>query len=71
MNSGKKLLAGFFIIPAFFLVGCSSSDVPLTETQQAEKYGLTLEEYREQKQAAANMGMTIDEHLSSGHHNGH
>lgn len=60
----KKLLL-LAIVPVFavlFLTGCGWQQ-PLTEAQQAESYWLTLEEFREEKQAAARMNMTIEEHM--------
>lgn len=50
------------LIALFTLAGCNSQQ-PLTEEEQAASYGLTLEEYREEKQAAARMNMTIEEHM--------
>ena len=59
----KMLAIGLLLVPALLLAGCKDSEAPMTETQQAEKYNLSLEEFRKQKDAAASMGMTIDEHL--------
>jgi hypothetical protein len=50
------------LILSLFLVGCTAQ-VPLTEEQQAAKYGLTVERYREEKEAAARMGMKWEEHV--------
>lgn len=50
------------VLATFVLVGCTSQ-APMTEAEQAASYGLTLEEYREEKQAAARMNMTIEEHM--------
>lgn len=44
-----------------FLTWCGSQQ-PMNEQEQADYYGYTLEEYRENKQAAARMNMTIEEH---------
>jgi len=59
MRSGITLSV---LIPALFLAGCASNG-PLTEEQQAAKYGLTIERYREEKSAAARMNMSFDEHI--------
>jgi len=58
----KKLLSTLFILSLLVLVGCSSEQ-PMTEEQQAESYGMTVERYREEKAAAARMGMTWEEHV--------
>ncbi|MBU2213645.1 hypothetical protein KKC44_00065 [Patescibacteria group bacterium] len=58
----KKLLTLSVLIPAIFLAGCASQG-PLTEDQQAAKYGMTVERYREEKSAAARMNMSFDEHI--------
>jgi predicted small lipoprotein YifL len=50
------------LLATLFLAGCGSQQ-PLTEQEQATNYGWTLEEYRENKQAAARMNMTIEEHV--------
>jgi len=50
------------LIPSLLLAGCASSG-PLTEKQQAAKYGMTVERYREEKVAAARMNMSFDEHI--------
>ncbi len=49
-----------------FLIGCGSK--PMTEGDMAKKYGLTAEEYQEQKEAAARMNMSVEDHLKHGHH---
>jgi len=59
-----KKSAIFLLLPLLavvFLAGCGSQQ-PMTEQEQATHYGYTLEEYRENKQAAARMNMTMDEH---------
>lgn len=40
----------------------------MTEGDMAKKYGLTAEEYQEQKEAAARMNMSVEDHLKHGHH---
>ena len=60
----KKIITLSVLIPALFLAGCASQG-PLTEEQQADKYGLTIERYREEKSAAARMNMSFDEHIKT------
>lgn len=50
---------------SFLLVfaGCANTEKPLTEKEQAEKYNMTMQEYKETKEAAARMNMTIDDHM--------
>lgn len=57
----KKFLAIIGVFSVLLLTACAG-EKPLTEAQQATKYGLTLEQYREDKIAAARMNMTWDEH---------
>lgn len=45
------------------LSACSSKS--LTEQDQAAKYGMSMEEYKEQKEAAARMNMTIEDHMKT------
>lgn len=35
----------------------------MTEEQQAAKYGISVEAFRAEKQAAARMNMNIEEHM--------
>ena len=51
------------VLAISFLAGCSHAPQALTEEEQATSYGWTLEEYTEQKQAAARMNMTMEEHV--------
>lgn len=57
---------GIILVPALLLASCGSQ-APLTEAEQAAKYNMSVEEFREQKDAAARMNMTIEEHLNMGH----
>ena len=50
------------ILSLLIFSGCGDSQ-PMTEAEQAEKYGMTLEEYQEMKEAAARMNMSIEEHM--------
>jgi len=59
----KVLLISLLLVATLWLVSCGSSDAPLTETQQAEKYNMSVSEYKEMKNAASRMNMTIEEHM--------
>ncbi len=59
-----------FLLSAFALLltfSACSQDEPLTEAEQAEAQGITLEEYRETKAAAARMNMSVEDHMNMGH----
>lgn len=58
----KKVLSSILGLSFVFLVGCASEQ-PMTEEQQAAKYGVTVEQFREEKKAAARMNMNIEEHM--------
>lgn len=60
----KIVLIVSLLIMSLLLASCGNSEGPLTEAQQAEKYGLSVEEFKEQKDAAARMNMTIEQHLN-------
>lgn len=60
----KTLSIAFVSLSVLTLVGCS--DKPMTDADMATKYGLSIEEYQEQKEAAARMNMTIEDHLNMG-----
>ncbi|MDD2871779.1 MAG: hypothetical protein PHS49_07365 [Candidatus Gracilibacteria bacterium] len=60
----KVLLISLLLVASLGLVSCGSSDAPLTEAEQAEKVNMTIEEYRETKNAAAKMNMTVDNHMN-------
>lgn len=59
----KNLILILAIISLTILGGCSASEAPLTEKQMAEKNGMSMEEYKETKEAAARMNMSVDEHV--------
>ncbi len=56
----KKFTLVFVFALAFFLTGCGSK--PMTDADLAKKSGLTLEEFQEQKEAAARMNMSVESH---------
>jgi len=62
----KKITAIIaLVLMSVLLASCGgASDGPLTEAEQAEKYGLSVQEFKEQKDAAARMNMTIEQHLN-------
>lgn len=51
------------LISVLFLASCWVNNTPMTELEQAEHYGMTLQEFREMKDAAARMNMSIDDHM--------
>lgn len=63
----KTLSIVSLLVLTLTLTACSGGDVPMTDAEMAENNGLTMEEYKEQKAAAARMNMTIEDHLKSGH----
>lgn len=61
----KIVLIMSLLLISVLLASCgNSSDGPLTEAEQAEKYGMSVAEFKEQKDAAARMNMTIEQHLN-------
>lgn len=60
----KTVLISSLLLMTVVLSSCGgASDWPLTEAQQAESYGMSVAEFKEQKNAAASMNMTIEDHL--------
>ncbi len=60
----NKLLTVFAFALSFALAGCGSA--PTSDAEMAAKYGMTMEEYQEQKEAAARMNMSVEDHLKHG-----
>ena len=61
----KKLISIAFVsIFAIGIVGCGKK--PMTEADMAKSYGLSMEEFQEQKEAAARMNMSIEDHMKHG-----
>ena len=60
----KTFLTTLTILSAITLLTACGETKPLTEEEQAKQYGMTLQQYKEQKQAAARMNMNMDEHVS-------
>jgi hypothetical protein len=58
----KKFYSSLLLLSLVFLSACAT-EAPMTEEQQAAKYGITVEEFQVQKRAAARMNMNIDEHM--------
>ncbi len=57
-----KLIAfAFLLLTTVTLAGCGSK--PMTDADMAKKFGFTLEEFQEQKEIAARMNMSIEDHL--------
>lgn len=64
----KKLQIAFVAAFTLLLAGCGSA--PMTDADMASDYGMSMEEFQEQKEAAARMNMSIEDHLkhaSGGH----
>lgn len=57
----KNLQIAFVAAFTLFLAGCNSA--PITDADLASKYGMSMEEFQEQKEAAARMNMAIEDHL--------
>lgn len=58
----KKTTIAFATLFTLLLVGCGDN-APMTEQDMAAQYGLTMEEFQEQKEAAARMNMSVEDHL--------
>lgn len=58
----KNFLISILTLSIIFLAGCAS-ERPMTEEEQAAKYGMTVEEFREEKKAAARMNMSLEAHM--------
>ena len=54
----------FLTLSLLLLAGCAAQK-PLTEAEQAAQYGMTVDNFREQKAAAARMGMSFEEHMKT------
>ena len=64
----KTLSITLVLSLSLLLTACGTK--PMTDADMAAKYGLSLEEYQEQKEAAARMNMTIEDHLNMGEDHG-
>lgn len=60
----KTLSLSVLSLSVLTLIACS--DAPMTDADMAAQYGYSIEEYQEQKEAAARMNMTIEDHLNMG-----
>ena len=58
----KTFIISAFTFLSIFLVACNS-EKPLTLEEQAAKLNMTMEEYKEAQQKAAQMGMSLDDHM--------
>ncbi len=64
----KKLLVSVALTSVLLLSSCGwAEERPMTEAQQAEKYWMSVWEFKEQKEAAARMNMTVEDHLKMWH----
>lgn len=62
----KLLLITLLIATPIVLASCADTQWPLSETEQAAQYNMSVEEFQQNKVAAARMNMTIEEHLNMG-----
>lgn len=60
----KIIIISSLIIASLALSACGESSSS-NESDIAQKYGITVEQYREIKKAAEGMGMSVEGHLSS------
>ena len=60
----KTFITTILILIAITTLTACTGTKALTEEEQATKFGMTLQEYRESKQAAARMNMNMDEHTT-------
>lgn len=63
----RLLLISLLLLTSLVIASCGNTQAPLTEVEQAAKYNMSVEEFQENKVAAARMNMTIEEHLNMGH----
>lgn len=59
----KTLFISLLLVAILGLTSCSDTDAPLTESQQAEQFNMSVTEYKETKDAAARMNMTVEDHM--------
>lgn len=59
----KNTLSLFALtLTSLSLAGCGQP--PMTDADMANRYGFSVEAFQEQKEAAARMNMTIEDHLN-------
>jgi predicted small lipoprotein YifL len=61
----KTCITTLIIIMTTISLSACSSSKPLTEQDQAAKYGMSMQEYKEQKEAAARMNMNMEDHMKT------
>lgn len=59
----KIVFISLLLVATLGLTSCSDSDAPLTESEQAEHFNMSVWEYKETKDAAARMNMTVEDHM--------
>jgi hypothetical protein len=59
----KIVFISLLLVAILGLTSCSESDAPLNESQQAEQFNMSVTEYKETKDAAARMNMTVEDHM--------
>ncbi|MBT3835051.1 hypothetical protein HOF56_02265 [Candidatus Peribacteria bacterium] len=65
-----KKITSLLTVSLLFLTACGTEQAMSIE-DQAAKYGMTVERYREEKAAAARMNMSWEEHVKMIQGNGH
>ena len=58
----KTFITSIVTLSVLLLAGCSDG-APMSESDQAAKYGITVQQFREEKKAAARMNMNLEEHM--------
>lgn len=61
-NFKKGAVFSLLALILLIVTGCNNKKA-LTEEEQAVEKGMTIEEYRDFKDAAARMNMVVDKHL--------
>jgi hypothetical protein len=59
----KTFIFTLLFTTTLLLSACSDNTMPLTDSEMAAEHNMTMEEFKENKSAAARMNMTIEEHF--------
>ncbi len=59
----KIAILSILSLPLITLTGCTNNNAPMTDAEMAKQQGMTMQEFKETKSAAARMNMTINEHV--------
>jgi hypothetical protein len=58
----KTFLVISILVISLLLSACGTEKKPLTEAEKAAEKGVTIEDYKKMKEAAARMNMSVDQH---------